>query len=898
MSWDCQACSLTVDFDNDPCPQCGKENPAVSLHAGVERSLKITRRKKFQVRRGVGRDPLASGATYDPEQTKLATIAIALTKAEARALSDAGQLPAPKDVTFLRLWLKKKAPEAKVTTFFATSDPREDEFPQQVDDPEALTHDAAYLFVYGSGDTPSFEGLEVIDLSEESDSGCAPEVGLGTGRARTNLPVVHAPFGVIHAYLVDPEGDVLEDTPLEWSLNGAPAPADLELPARSDSDGLVSALDLPLGKYAVQPQPEEPQHDGFRAAAMPWLREAPEQPHLQRVKWVTKPVHELDLPEPTGHVHAALVDPWGRRVKDETVAWFRDGEAVSEVEGVALPEATDAEGVLKVSGLPLGTWTVKPAMNPERHGGYLETELPWLRDEIEQPHLQRVKVATPPSYEDDDEVPEERYFELSLREDPEHPFPADARLVLEGGGLRTVQPLGEDAPREGELLALPFELVRPRQRYALRYERDEGDPQTLFSDMDLSELLAISEAPTARLVARLGEGEVSAGRIVGAGGFEQALKQGYGGYGVDLGGLSKGDYALVLEEAAGGAARLALRWSGSELTLLDPETGAGLVRLRGGSPGSWGDTFYLLHAPQARREGLFVACTADVTEGEGKYFYNLAKELQELYRAKGYRVRDEDLVEGSSWDVVIDKLNAAAQAGAPYERLVTIGHGGWDGPIMGDHAQSSQWIGGSQYQRLVEAVQRGVSPTGKIFTSNCHTGGSDRFERREDWSWTDAQPARDRFHAAQDALEQAQADLAAASEGEREAAQQALSEAQFELESARSDLGYQIDLHSKRWTEELARTTKRFAAGPMGITSTTYTMQAVQAILEGEGVAKQETWAADPRAGEAIHVQPGQTFAQGKRYPFDALPAGIDSEDERLRWETLPVWSPIQEEGW
>ena len=72
----------------------------------------------------------------------------------------------------------------------------------------------------------------------------------------------------------------------------------------------------------------------------------------------------------------------------------------------------------------------------------------WLRDEIEQPHLQRVKVATPPSYEDDDEVPEERYFELSLREDPEHPFPADARLVLEGGGLRTVQPLGEDAPRE------------------------------------------------------------------------------------------------------------------------------------------------------------------------------------------------------------------------------------------------------------------------------------------------------------------------------------------------------------------------------------------------------------------------------------------------------------------
>ena len=52
--------------------------------------------------------------------------------------------------------LKKKAPEAKVTTFFATSDPREDEFPQQVDDPEALTHDAAYLFVYGSGDTLQF----------------------------------------------------------------------------------------------------------------------------------------------------------------------------------------------------------------------------------------------------------------------------------------------------------------------------------------------------------------------------------------------------------------------------------------------------------------------------------------------------------------------------------------------------------------------------------------------------------------------------------------------------------------------------------------------------------------------------------------------------------------------
>lgn len=897
MSWDCQPCSVTVEFDNDPCPQCGKDNPAVSLHAGVERALTITRRKKFQVRRGTGREPLSSGGAYEPDQTKLATLAIALTKADARALSDAGQLPAPKDVTFLRLWLKKKEPVAKVTAFFETADPREDEFPQQVEDPDALTHDAGFLFVYGGGEAPAFEGLEVVDLSEESDSGCAPEVGLGTGRSRTNLPVVHAPFGVIHAYLVDPEGDVLEDTPLEWSLNGAPAPADLELPARSDGDGLVSASDLPLGKYGVKPLPEEAPHDGFRLTALPWLREAPPEPHLQRVKWVTKPVHELDLPEPTGHVHAALVDPWGRRIADETVSWFCDGEALSEVEGVSLPAATDAEGVLQVSGLPLGTWTVQPAMNPERHGGYQPTELPWLRDAIEQPHLQRVKVAAPPSYEDPDEVPEERYFELSLREDPERPFPADARLVLEGGGLRTVQALGQDAPREGELLALPFELVRPRQRYQLTYERDQGDPQTLFTDMDLTELLAISERPTYRLVARLGEGSVSAARIVGAGGFEQDLQQGYGGYGVDLGGLSSGDYAVVLEESAGGAARLALRWSGSELELLDPEAGAGLVRLRGGSPGAWGDTFFLLHAPQARREGLFVACTSDVTQGEGKYFYNLAKELQALYRGKGYRVRDEDLVQGSSWEVVIEKLNAAAQAGSPYERLVTIGHGGWDGPIM-DGGQSSQWIGGMQYQRLVEAVQRGLSPTGKIFTSNCHTGGSDRFERKEDWSWADAQPARDRFHAAQDEVEQARANLAAASdEAERSVAEDVLAAAESELEEARYQLGWQINAHAKRWTEELARTTKRFAAGPMGYTSTTYTMQAVQAILEGEGVAKQETWAADPRAGEVIHVQPGQTFAQGKRYPFDAIPAEIEQEQD-LGWETLPVWSPIQEEGW
>lgn len=167
-------------------------------------------------------------------------------------------------------------------------------------------------------------------------------------------------------------------------------------------------------------------------------------------------------------------------------------------------------------------------------------------------------------------------------------------------------------------------------------------------------------------------------------------------------------------------------------------------------------------------------------------FRGYATRIARLYRARGYVAAETML--GTSIEVVVDRLLKAEADGQPFDRVVFIGHGGWDGPVLGKyseegHHQASSHYNPEAFAKLVDAVKRGTTPAARIFSSSCHAGGSNVYERaagRNEYVWTD----------------------------------------------------------------DLAVRTGRIVAGPAGYTSTEYTQQHVLAVLEGEGVTVQEVrWA-------------------------------------------------------
>jgi hypothetical protein len=414
MPWECKTCNVTIVADDAPCSECGSTKLTWTMVADHTRAFAVTRRRKRVVLlRGVEHSPLEEGDPgYSERETEEATRAYALTKAEAQQLADAGLRPAPHHILIVRLSLKKTETSVQLTKLFAVQEQEVLEFPQELPG-DGSAHDARYVFVYGPEElSPDlrFEELEVVDLSEDSDTGCAPEVGAGAlKRKRKDLPVLLGPLGHVHASLRDPRGKAIVDTPLEWTLGGEPAPSDLGLPENTDAEGRIRVGSLPLGRYEVSPRDAE--RSDFRPAGIPWLRTSPPDPHLQRVKWAQRPVHETEFEAPRGFLFAALLDPQGRPLRNAGLTWWHNGAPVTSeaLQGATLPDALDGEGRVRAAGLPLGTWALQPAMQPERWGGYRPTEVPWLSKTIEEPHQQRVKVATPPVYEEG----------VDLREDPQ-----------------------------------------------------------------------------------------------------------------------------------------------------------------------------------------------------------------------------------------------------------------------------------------------------------------------------------------------------------------------------------------------------------------------------------------------------------------------------------------------
>lgn len=161
---------------------------------------------------------------------------------------------------------------------------------------------------------------------------------------------------------------------------------------------------------------------------------------------------------------------------------------------------------------------------------------------------------------------------------------------------------------------------------------------------------------------------------------------------------------------------------------------------------------------------------------EDNTFAAYGRQVRTYWRALGLEV---DFVPAASWDAVISALQAAGDAGTPYVRVLSVGHGGWDGPIY--RGQLSPWYGGAGWTGLVAAYRHGTAPESKMYVSACHGGGSDKWEITRGVGRT----------------------------------------------------------HDK-WVDELARATGRQVAGPAGITSTTSALRQVRA-LEGAGTVVQET---------------------------------------------------------
>jgi hypothetical protein len=208
------------------------------------------------------------------------------------------------------------------------------------------------------------------------------------------------------------------------------------------------------------------------------------------------------------------------------------------------------------------------------------------------------------------------------------------------------------------------------------------------------------------------------------------------------------------------------------------------------------------------KAALLVYCNAwDQTHVNA--FQAYAAAVARRYRAAGFTRTDQ--IKGESWDVVITALQNASKESRPYERLIFIGHGGWDGPIMS--GQVSAHSDPEKFAVFVDAVRRGTTPTSKLFSSSCHAGGSNKYEAAREYD------------------------------------------------------------NKYRWVDDVAKRTGRTVAGPNGYTSTEYTEQHVFAVLEGQGTTRQEVRWASPQGVRTIPG--GGTLAGTaiKPMPPIALPA-------------------------
>lgn len=176
MPWTCAQCTADVGDDAvSACPECGQVKTAWTLIKDQTRRLRVGG-KRFVCERGeddAPRDAPLSEA-YDAVTWAETEEAPAISTAEARRLAEAGQGPAPRDVLRVVQHPGKGEPSAvQLTVLPEARRSSSSEHAARQGPP----HDARFLLVFGEApDGVAFDGVEVIDVSDDRPEGHAPQV--------------------------------------------------------------------------------------------------------------------------------------------------------------------------------------------------------------------------------------------------------------------------------------------------------------------------------------------------------------------------------------------------------------------------------------------------------------------------------------------------------------------------------------------------------------------------------------------------------------------------------------------------------------------------------------------------------------------------------------------------
>lgn len=181
MPWQCEGCATEVPDDTPECPSCQSPKTSWTMVAAHTRTFVVSG-KQIVPMRGQGGEPTAAGA--ETEDLVEAAEVYALTKSRARAIAAAGQRPPTRSVLTARLFPRTDRDwTVGLEVAFDTQEVEERSFPRDAAagfDGKGHVDALRLLFVYGAedGQPIAFDGLEVIDVSEETALGHAPRVGL------------------------------------------------------------------------------------------------------------------------------------------------------------------------------------------------------------------------------------------------------------------------------------------------------------------------------------------------------------------------------------------------------------------------------------------------------------------------------------------------------------------------------------------------------------------------------------------------------------------------------------------------------------------------------------------------------------------------------------------------
>jgi hypothetical protein len=175
MPWTCAPCDLEVPRDDQPCPDCGSAKSMWSMVPEETRTFVIG--TKVRCMRW-------TQSLVDAE------FAPAIIKSTGRALVEAGSKPADEDLLLVRAKQQGgAAPEVTLGIDFGSREFEERSF-TCTGPVNGGWVDLNLLLVHGEGELPAFEGIEVVDIGEDTETGYAPTVEVSAkGKRSQELPV-------------------------------------------------------------------------------------------------------------------------------------------------------------------------------------------------------------------------------------------------------------------------------------------------------------------------------------------------------------------------------------------------------------------------------------------------------------------------------------------------------------------------------------------------------------------------------------------------------------------------------------------------------------------------------------------------------------------------------------